>query len=102
MMKALIDTVKALKPLKYLKTALSGSDEASWGRLGATSVLLMTYFWVTYLVIRNGTLPDMAGPSTFVASGVAACYGINKVAEYATDKKKGTTEVAPDVDPMKS
>lgn len=85
----ILDVIKTLKPLAYLKTALSGSDEASWGRLGATSVLVMTYFWVTYLVIKNGVLPDMAGPSTFIASGVVACYGVNKVAEYAKDKKEG-------------
>lgn len=81
-----MNIIKSLKPLLYLKQVFSGSTEASFGRFGAGSVLAMTFVWISYLVLKNGTMPDMAGPSTFLASGVTTCYGITKLAEVKTDK----------------
>lgn len=84
--------VKNLKPLIYLKQVFSGGTDASFGRFGTGSVMFMTFFWVTYLVIKNGTMPDMAGPSTFLASGATTLYGINKLAEVKKAKDAGDAD----------
>ncbi len=81
--------IKNLKPLVYMKAIFSHYGEPSFGRFGAGVVLLMTHAWVTYLVLKNGALPDMGGPSAFLASGVGTCYGITKMKEA---KKDGSPE----------
>lgn len=82
----MLSFVKSLKPLVYLKAVLSNAGEPSFGRFGAAMVIVGTHVWITYIVIKNGVLPDLGGASVFLASGVGACYGITKAGEIKAAK----------------
>lgn len=68
----------AVETCKFIREAFSENNTGSASRILAGMVVLSTIFWITYLVLRNHTMPDLAGPSLFIGSGTAATYGINQ------------------------
>lgn len=55
--------------LPPLKEVLSENGVGSYSRYSGMIIVLATIAWVTYLVIHNHAMPDMAGPTAFVAGG---------------------------------
>ncbi len=53
------------------------SGKLSLSRVTSGMMVLSTIVWVTYLVFKTTTLPDLTGPAIF-ASGGAAHYGLAK------------------------
>lgn len=74
------------KILKFLKSTFSESDgSASASRVLGGSCVLAAICWITYLVAKNGQLPDLSGASMFVGSGFSG-YGVNKIADAIKGK----------------
>lgn len=68
------------KLLRFLKSTFSEADgTASATRVLGGGCVVMTLGWITYLVLKNGALPDLSGASLFVTSGFSG-YGMNKLA----------------------
>lgn len=86
--------ISSLKPLEFLKKALSEQDGApSMSRYTAFLITVATIGWVTYVVGHTGGLPDLTSASLFVGGG-ATPYVANKVSEAIVSK--GAPDVAPD------
>jgi hypothetical protein len=62
---------------KWLKTLLSESAEASFGRLASSIVLVFGLGWGTYIVIKKLEVPSLQGIATLAAS----LYGSSKLGE---------------------
>jgi len=67
--------------LAFVKSVFSDGGEGSFSRCGAGAVIFATLSWVGYVVFKTKTIPDLGGPSMFMASGVAVCYGTNRAAD---------------------
>lgn len=90
-----IPSLNGLKGLlQWGKDALSEQNgTSSFGRTGAAVIIVSTIFWITYLVLKMHGMPDLAGPTLFLTSGVSATYGANKVSAAlngAKDKQHGS------------
>lgn len=96
----LLHTIMALKPMAFLKNALSEGEQASFGRLGAAFVLVNSTAWVWVLILKNHAIPDLSGVTTFAVGGVGTCFGITK-AKSVVDAYKGNTQPAADADANK-
>lgn len=68
---------------KLGREGLSEGGTGSYSRILGALVATFTFFWVTYVVIKSGSLPDLTGPSIFIASGCSA-YGINQAKNVAS------------------
>jgi hypothetical protein len=67
------------KILAFLKSTFSESDgSASASRVLAGSTVASCLVWISYIVIRTHSLPDLGGASLFVTSGFSG-YGVNKI-----------------------
>lgn len=64
------------------------NGHGSFGRVSAAAIVAFTLFWITFLVIKTHTMPDLAGPTLFLSSGSTATYGANKVADAIKNKGK--------------
>lgn len=74
------------KIIAYVKSVFAEADgSASMSRILAGVVVAAPIFWITYLVVKNGALPDLTSASLFVGSGFTG-YGINQ-ARRAFEKK---------------
>ena len=56
-------------------------DDGAWSmsRVFLGMSIFYANNWITYLVIRNGTLPDLGGLSLFVAGIGTVTYGYNQI-----------------------
>jgi hypothetical protein len=67
------------KILTFLKSTFSEPDgTGSATRVLGGAVVASTIIWVSYLVIKTHTLPDLTSPSLFVGAGFSG-YGMNKL-----------------------
>jgi hypothetical protein len=67
------------KLFAYLKGTFSEDDgTGSATRLLAASGVLSAIVWVSYIVFRTHTLPDLTGASLWLGASFTG-YGINKV-----------------------
>lgn len=73
--------------LAFIKSVFSDGGQGSFSRCGAGAVVAATLGWITYLVIKTKALPDLGGPSMFMATGVGICYGTNKASEIVSSFK---------------
>lgn len=82
-MLALISKLVALKPLNFIKKALSEQDGTpSMSRYTAFLVTVSVIGWVTFVVIHTGVLPDLTSSALFLAGGHSG-YVANKVSDFA-------------------
>lgn len=59
----------------FLKSMFAEDDGTmSFGRTGSAVALLATIGWISYIVYKIHTVPDMTGPSLFIGTP----YAINK------------------------
>lgn len=81
----------------FAKETLSEANgHGSFGRVSAGAIVVFTLFWITFLVIKTHTMPDLAGPTLFLSSGSASTYGANKVADAIKNKGKNDPSDPPD------
>ncbi len=95
-MNKLFHTLMALKPMAFLKNALSEGEQASFGRLGAAFTLLNSSIMMWFLTIKNHAIPDLTGLTTFTVTVAGMCFGITK-APAVVDAFKGNPK--PDLQP---
>ena len=70
---------KLSQPFHFLKSALSEQDGlASASRITAFLTTIAVIFWVTFVVIHTGTLPDLTSAALFLGAGHGG-YAANKV-----------------------
>jgi hypothetical protein len=75
------------KLVAFLKEVFSEDGQGSFSRIASGFIVLATCGWVTYVVARTRTIPDLSGPSLFLGTG-AAHYGLNKLPDIV-EKFKG-------------
>ncbi len=63
--------------LVFLHQLFSESGEASFSRVGAGGALICACVWVSRIVWRTGTLPNLESLTFFIA----ALYGLGKAGE---------------------
>lgn len=87
------DKVRRFFPkMPLLEKVLSEPDGTpSYGRYSGFLIIVSTLLWVTYVVIKTGSLPDLAGPTTFITFGSGTHYGINQ-AKKVVAAMRGTPE----------
>jgi len=72
-----ISKLKAI--LVWLKSIVSEQDGlGSASRITAVLTTIFVLFWVTYVVIHTGALPDLSSASMFLAAGTGG-YAANKL-----------------------
>lgn len=80
---------------KFIKDALSDNGVPSVASMLCATVILNSLVWVNYLVIKNGSLPDLGGITLFDTGIVGILYGIKKAAVVTdnalTKKPNGET-----------
>ena len=79
---------------KHVLRESDGTPSAS--RLLTAGLVLATIMWVTFLVSRNHSMPDMAPVGIFLSSTAVSLYGVNKMATAASSFSPTT-----DKDPSK-
>lgn len=65
--------------MKFLREVFSDGGQGSYSRLASGAVVLATLFWVSYLVIKNHSMPDLGGPSLLIGTSSTAHYGVNQI-----------------------
>jgi len=59
-----------MRPLGFIKQAVSEQDGTpSMSRYTAFAVTAATIFWVTYVVLHTGVLPDLTSAALFIGAG---------------------------------
>lgn len=76
MIKAYIDSFFA-----FIKSVFSDAGVGSSSRVLSGSVVFATLGWISYVVLKTKTIPDLGGPSMFMATGVGVCYGTNRASD---------------------
>ncbi len=61
----------------FLRQLFSESRQASFSRVGAFVALAFACAWVSYIVRRTGSLPNLEGLTFFIAT----LYGLGKAGE---------------------
>ncbi len=67
--------------LAFIKSVFSDAGQGSSSRVLSGAVVFATLGWVSYVVLKTKTIPDLGGPSMFMASAVGVLYGTNKASE---------------------
>ncbi len=91
-MLAFFNKIWAMKPLGFLKQALSEPNgNPSSSRFTAFLITFATIAWISFVVVHTGTLPDLTSASMFIAAGSGG-YMTNKVSAIFTkgDANGGT------------
>jgi len=74
----------------WIYGAISEPDgSASFTRIACSFVIGISTIWITVLVFKNGTLPDLGGVTLFDTGIVGILYGINKGAQVANSAVTG-------------
>ncbi len=78
---------------EWIKDLFSESSTASFGRVGAFIALIASVVWVSWLVYKNGTLPDLSGICLFIGTLYGLSKGISaiQVIKGATNDPKPPT-----------
>lgn len=63
----------------FWKSVFSDNGVGSSSRVLSATIVVAVLGWVSYIVLKTKTIPDLGGPSMFMATGVAALYGTSKV-----------------------
>lgn len=67
------------KILSFVKSTFSESDgTGSASRVLAGTSVTAVLTWVTYVVIKNGALPDLSGAALFLSAGFSG-YAANQM-----------------------
>lgn len=70
----------------------------SYARTGSFLLLLGVLAWVSHIVLKTHSIPDLTGPSWFFTGGTSSLYGINKGAAMVknlADKLTGNNNSTP-------
>jgi hypothetical protein len=90
--KLLLSKLFSILP-QHIKEALSEDGVGSYSRYAGAFSIVIASFWITYLVIRTGHLPDLGGAATWVATGQSA-YAANQAKKVASAIKGAPTRDA--------
>jgi hypothetical protein len=64
----------------FLRSVFSEADgTGSWSRIGSLLIVLATLGWVTHVVWRTHSIPDLGGATAFLTAGAGTMYGTNKL-----------------------
>lgn len=75
--------------MNFLKQLFSDQPGVSFGRTGSFIALVASIYWVTVIVLRTSTLPDLSGLTFFIGSLYVLGKGVGTV--RAIFGKEGTT-----------
>src|ERR1051326_8349030 len=67
------------KFVHFVEGVFSDNGSPSWSRISGGLILTAVIAWVTYLVLRNNTLPDLTGPTILITGGGGGMYGLNRL-----------------------
>lgn len=72
-----------------LREVLSEDGVGSYSRYSGFLVVCACILWVSFLVVKNHSIPDMGGVSTFLAAGQSQ-YAANQLKKVVAASKTGT------------
>lgn len=72
------------KLVAFLKEVFSEDGQGSFSRVASGFIVLATCGWVTYVVARTHSIPDLAGPSGFIGVGSVGHYATNKLPDIVS------------------
>lgn len=75
------------KFFKFTREVFSEDGQGSFSRVTQGVIVAAVLGWITYLVHKNGAMPDLGGPSVFIGTAGAAHYGLNKATDIITALK---------------
>jgi hypothetical protein len=81
------------KFIGYLRECISEDGVGSYSRLSGLLVVLSSIAWVSYVVIRTHSIPDLGGVTGFIAGG-NSMYAANQAKKIAS-AIKGTAPQTP-------
>lgn len=79
------------KLVAFLREVFSEDGRGSFSRVIQGFIVVMTCSWVTYIVIRTRTIPDLTTPAVFVGAG-SLHYMTNQAAGIVSAFKGNNTE----------
>jgi hypothetical protein len=72
----------------FVRSVLSEDGvTGSYSRCASTFIVFFTVVWITFLVFKHGTMPDLGGALAFLTAGVGVNMGINKAGEVVAAVK---------------
>ena len=75
-------------PFRFLRSVLSGPDGAgSTARVSTLLIVLFSLGWITYLVERLHSIPDLTGLTEFIVAVTGSLYGVNKITAAVVQSK---------------
>jgi hypothetical protein len=75
----------AKKVCSFLREVFSDQGVGSFSNVATAVILAFSIYWVTYLVLKDGKLPDMSGLALFIGT----LYGVKKVAGAVSESITG-------------
>jgi hypothetical protein len=104
--KDIIAKLKGLKAIQRflppsLKEALSEDGVGSYSRYSGFMVICASILWVSFLIVKTHSIPDMGGVTEFITAGNSA-YAANQLKRIAAANKTGVPNAAsgPTPDPQ--
>jgi hypothetical protein len=70
--------------LDFVKQVFSENGQGSYSRSASGIIVASVIAWVSYVVFRSHTIPDLTGPAAFLTTGVGVHYGTNKAPDILT------------------
>jgi hypothetical protein len=87
--------------MNFFRRAFSEAGEPSSSRLLSGFVIVMPNIWITFLVFKDGKLPDFGGITLWVTGIVGMIMGLNKAPAIASAITGTTPNPPPAATPIK-
>jgi len=72
-----------------IKGVLSNADgTGSASRVGTLLVIIAAIVWVSYIVFRNNSIPDLTGLALYETSIIGILYGVGRAADVFIRNKQ--------------
>jgi hypothetical protein len=78
--------------MKFVKEVFSDNGVGSFSRCGAGFLLFSVITWITYLVFKTKTMPDLGGPAMFLTGGIGVLYGTNRASQIISAWRGNSTD----------
>jgi hypothetical protein len=73
------------RDMRFIRGLFSDDGKASFSRFRNVHLLLGTLFWVSYLVVKKETMPDLASPDFVTGLAVASIKRLQSLKDSRND-----------------
>ena len=72
--------------IQFIKGIFMDGNLPSFSRVASGFIVAASVFWVTFIVLKDGKIPDMAGITAYVSAALAVLYSANKITDVFEKK----------------